>query len=142
VIPLVDGGIFQIEHHAGRSRVHHLNDEFGVISRARHLIALILAPRWQLNPPSVPNSFRGKPMARFFPLPRIFESLTSLLDQCQSTRGKALVQTRVKSKETFGEIPNGVESIRSRIHCKSRNLQIRSSDCQSSLLRQGLERFT
>jgi hypothetical protein len=73
-------------------------------------------------------------MARLFSLPRIMEPLTSLIDQCQSTRGKALVQARVRSKETLGEILDGVESIRRRIHCESRNLKVRSSGGQASVL--------
>ena len=73
-------------------------------------------------------------MARLLSLPRIMEPLTSLIDQCQSTRGKALVQARVRSKETLGEILDGVESVRRRIHCKSGNLKVRSSGGQASVL--------
>ena len=51
VIPRVGHRVFEIEHHAGRAGVEHLDDELGVVGGSGHLIALICAPRRQLDAP-------------------------------------------------------------------------------------------
>jgi len=51
VRPLVDGRVFEIEHHAGGAGIQHFDDEFGFVGGACHLVALIRGPRGQSDFP-------------------------------------------------------------------------------------------
>src|SRR5438552_15388319 len=51
MVPLIRGGILEVEHHAGRAGIQHLDDQFRVIGWPGHLIALIRAPYRYFNTP-------------------------------------------------------------------------------------------
>src|SRR5207249_1958876 len=53
MLPLINGRIFKVEHHAGGARVKHLDHKLGGIRRASHLVALVLTPFRQLDLPSI-----------------------------------------------------------------------------------------
>ena len=67
VLPLVDHRVFEVEHDAGRAGVEHLHDQLGIVRRTGHLVALILAPLRQLDPPVAPHRVPGKAVYRLFP---------------------------------------------------------------------------
>ncbi len=64
VVPAIEHRVFEIEHHAGRPGVEHLDDELGVVGRPRHLVALIGAPRRQLDTPIGGRRFRRGQVGR------------------------------------------------------------------------------
>jgi hypothetical protein len=71
MLPLVNRGIFQVEHDSGRAGVQHLDHEVGIIGGAGHLIALVLAPLRQLYAPAVADRRGGKSMSGLFALMRL-----------------------------------------------------------------------
>src|SRR3954462_8554290 len=65
MFPLVDGGIFQVEHDPGRAGIKHFHHQLGIVRRAGHLIALVVAPFGQLDVPAVPHRVAGITVYRF-----------------------------------------------------------------------------
>lgn len=60
VLPAIGGGVLEIEHDARGAGIQHLHDEFGVVRRAGHLIALIGAPLGERDAPFRGGGFGGR----------------------------------------------------------------------------------
>ena len=92
VWPGIGDGIFQIEHDAWSARVQHLHDEFGVIGRAGHLIALILAPFRQLDAPGGLGGLGSRQVVGQLAPMRGFERCGAASDQIPLARCEGAVQ--------------------------------------------------
>ena len=79
--PLVDAGIFQIEHHAGRARVQHLDAQFAVVGGPGHLVALVVAPLRQRDPPAVAHRVGREVVPGLVALKRSLQHLDPLQRQ-------------------------------------------------------------
>src|SRR5258708_39859423 len=76
MFPLIHRGILEIEHHAGGAGIEHFYDEFGVIGRPGHLIALIGAPRGHFDTPVFARGRRRRKMIWLVAPQRLVESGT------------------------------------------------------------------
>ena len=60
VRPGVGDRILEVEHDTRRPRVEHLHDQLGVVGGTRHLVALILTPARERDPPAAGGRLRGR----------------------------------------------------------------------------------
>ena len=65
--PFVHARIFQIQHHAGSTRVQHLDAKLGIVSRPRHLVSLVLAPGRQCDLPAIAHGVGREAMRGLLP---------------------------------------------------------------------------
>ncbi len=84
VVPHVGHRILEIEHHAGRSGVEHLDDQLGIVCRPGHLIALIGAPFRQCNAPIRGSRFRCASVRRERAVMRAFEYFVTMFRQARA----------------------------------------------------------
>ena len=119
VLPFVDHGVFQVEHHAGRAGVKHFDHQIGVVRRTRHLVALVLAPFRQLDSPVAAHRVPGKPVYRLFSLMRLCQDLLPLRDQRPLARRKAAMQGCQKLQKSLGQVVV-------RIKCRGRAIHLKT----------------
>ena len=101
MVPEVRHRVFQVEHHAGRAGVEHLDHQLGVVGRAGHLVALVLHVIRQLDAPVRLGGFRGQPVLRLAPGVRGLEYLLAFFDKFLLQRCETPVQRLEKLAETF-----------------------------------------
>ena len=88
-------------HDARRAGIEHLDDQFGIVGGAGHLVALVLAPRRQLNPPAVPDRFQWVVMGGLVALVRFRQHALAHGNQFFLPGREAPVQRSQKLQETL-----------------------------------------
>ena len=112
MLPSVGVGVLEIEHHAGRAGVQHLDDEVGVVGGAGHLIALVGAPFGQLDSPGVHGGDRLRQVAWELAGVRFDQRGFAASDQIALAGRERGVQRREKFEEAGGEVAGGVKARR------------------------------
>ena len=64
MVPDVRHRVFEVQHHSGRAGIQHFYHQLGVVCRAGHLVALVLAPLRQRDAPFAGRRFRRRKMIR------------------------------------------------------------------------------
>ena len=128
VAPLIGHRIFEIEHHARRTGVEHLDDQFGVVGGPGHLIALVSAPSRQRDLPIRRRRLRGREIVRKLALVRARQDGLSLRDVLLLPSGEAVVQRPIEGGESGRKVARDIETRRRDVH---RRQQVRR--------RQGIE---
>ena len=122
--PGVGGGVFQVQHHAGRSRVQHLDHQLGVVSRAGHLVALVTAPLGQLNAPVAARGLRRLKVCGQATLVGFLQHANAPLHQRLLARGECAVQRQQELEESRrqvgGRLDGGGGGIDPPINCLHR----------------------
>src|SRR5258708_9336785 len=94
MVPEVRHRVFQITHEAGRSGVQHFDEEFRVVCRSSHLIALILTPLGYIDLPIAACGRRGWKMIRQLTRMCCMEHLLTPGDQLTLARRESLVKRK------------------------------------------------
>ena len=109
VVPRVGHRIFEIEHHAGRTRIEHFDHELRIVRGAGHLIALVRAPWGKGDPPIRRTRFCCVQVRGQLTLMRASQHSAALRDGFPLPRCKLLVQWPVELRETRGQVALGME---------------------------------
>src|SRR6266403_2439880 len=104
MLPLIHRGILEVEHHARSAGIQHLHYELRIIGRPSHLVALIFAPRGQLNAPLVACGCRRRKVTWFVSTQGLFKRRTPRQDERTVSLGKLAVQRDKESQESCGEL--------------------------------------
>src|ERR1700735_5643411 len=105
VRPGIRRRVFEVEHHARRSRVQHLDHEFGVVGGAGHLVALIPAPIRQFDTPRFGGCWGRRQVAWQMALVGCSETGSTPFDELALMRSKSTMQRQQKLDKTLGEVP-------------------------------------
>ena len=127
--PLVDAGIFQVEHHSGRARVQHLHAEFAIIGGPRHLVALVLAPVGQRDPPAIAHRVGREVMRGLFAFERSLQHFDPLLRKLLLPRSEPPVQREKKIHKAGGQIARGIEPARRGADGVNQSVRLRCGNC-------------
>ena len=102
-------GVFEIEHHAGSAGIQHLHHEFGVIGRTGHLVALIRAPRRQLDAPGICRGHRRRQVVRKLAGVRFNQGAIAAGNESTLARGERSMEWHEEFNEVLREIARGIK---------------------------------
>ena len=117
--PLIDGGVFEIEHDPGSAGVEHFDDQFGFIGGAGHLVALVLAPGRHADLPELALGLAGRQVGRQLAAVRGRQRSLAPGDKLLLPGSEALVQRLEELKETGGKFHGRVEASRRTVQVES-----------------------
>ena len=115
VLPGVSHRVFEIEHYAGRAGIEHFYDELAVVGGAGHLVALILAPGWELDAPVFLCCCGRRQVIRQMASKGCFQGLIALFNQGALPGRKLFMEGNKELDESFRQILGGIEAGRGRV---------------------------
>src|SRR6185437_7855779 len=110
MLPEIRHRVFEVEHHSRRSGVQHLHHQLGIVGRAGHLVALVLAPLGHDDRPIRRGRLGRRQVIRRPALMRLLEHALALGHQLTLTRRESLMQRKKEVQEPGGQIALQVES--------------------------------
>ncbi len=116
MLPGISVGVFKVQHHARRAGVEHFHDEFGIVRRASHLVALVGAPFRQRDFPRLHGRNGGRQEIGLLAGVRFVQGRFAAGDQHALAQRERGVQRREELRKARWQVARGVEAGRGGVY--------------------------